>query len=329
MTLPNSVARPGRRGLLIALAMVVGSAGLLLALVDVRAVGAAVGRSDWRYLAAASAALWAGTAAYAMRWKLLLGSRAGWPSTLLAAGVGQAINLLVPLRLGEAARILVLGRQARIPYSAVTSSVVVERLWEQVMRLTALGGAVAFGLGMRLTPLTAVGAVVLPAAAALGIALLNRQQVWVLAWLPRWLARLPRLDETRARSTVEQLLAGLRQATRPGRLLQGGLFSLATWACFWAFHVLVVLALPAALAPAQVAVLSLGALALAPPSAPTAPGLYHASIVVPLALVGYSETTLTAYAVLLHALLMAGLLPLGLAGLVRSGLPVKEALPAA
>jgi uncharacterized protein (TIRG00374 family) len=329
MTTREPAARPARRSLLIALALVAASIGLLLGLVDVRAVAMAVGRSDGRYLAAASMALLAGQAVYAARWRLLLGSQASWPSTFLAAAVGQALNLLVPLRLGEPARILVLGRQARLPYSVVTASVVVERVWEQVMRLTALGGAVALGLGLRLTPLTLLGVTLLPAAAALVIALLNRNQASVLARAPRWLARLPRLDEARARGTLERLLAGLTLATSPGQLLWAGLCSLAAWACFWAFHGLVLLALPAGLAPAQAAVLSLGALALAPPSAPTAPGLYHASIVLPLALVGYSETTLTAYAVILHGLLMACLLPLGLVGLLRSGVPVKEELPVA
>ena len=90
-----------RRGLLFAAGVMVASMLLLLVLVDVRAVIAAIGQADWRYLAAASVALLAGTGAYALRWKLLLGGRASWANTLLASGLGHGLNLLLPLRLRQ------------------------------------------------------------------------------------------------------------------------------------------------------------------------------------------------------------------------------------
>jgi hypothetical protein len=137
------------------------------------------------------------------------------------------------------------------------------------------------------------------------------------------------LDETRVRASLERLLAGLALATSPRRLVQGAACSLGAWALFWLFHALALLALRLPLTPREVLTLSLGALALAPPSAPTSPGVYHASIVVPLALVGYSQTTLTAYTVVLHALLMLWLLPLGALGMARSGVSAREVLPTA
>jgi uncharacterized protein (TIRG00374 family) len=298
-------------------------------LVDLRAVAEVVSRSDWRYLAAASAALLAGTSVYAVRWNLLLGRRAGWPRTFYAACVGHAVNCLVPLRLGEAARIVVLGRGARLPMGEVTSSVLVERLWEQVMRLSALAAALAFGAGLRPSPSALAGALAVLAVAAAAIAWTLRRQAWLLARVPPTLARLPRLQESGVRQALTRLLAGLALATSPRRLVQGALTSLGAWALFWAFHALALRALPTHFSLAEVTTLALATLALAPPSAPTAPGIYHASLVVPLTLVGYSETTLAAYAVVLHALLMGWYLALGLLGLARGGRPAITAPPTA
>ena len=318
-----------RRGLLFAAGVMVASMLLLLVLVDVRAVIAAIGQADWRYLAAASVALLAGTGAYALRWKLLLGGRASWANTLLASGLGHGLNLLLPLRLGEAARIVGLGRTERLPYSEVTSSVVVERLWEQGLRLAALAGAIAFGVGLQPSPAALAGGAAVLLGAALGMAWLRGKKSWVLASVPRWLARLPRLDETRVRAALGRLLAGLEQATRPRQLAHGGLTSLLAWCLFLGFHTLALLALRVTLPPMEILALALGALALVPPSAPTVPGVYHAALVVPLAVTGQPAALLTAYAVVLHALLMAWLLPLGLLGLARSGLSPRDVLPAA
>jgi hypothetical protein len=68
----------------------------------------------------------------------------------------------------------------------------------------------------------------------------------------------------------------------------------------------------------------LGALALSPPSAPTQPGIFHASIVVPLAAVGYDAGALTAYAVILHLLEMFWMIGLAAFGLLRIGLSPQE-----
>jgi len=67
-------------------------------------------------------------------------------------------------------------------------------------------------------------------------------------------------------------------------------------------------------------------LALSPPSAPTQPGIFHASVVVPLAAVGFDEVALTAYAVLLHILEMVWMIGLAIVGLAQTGLSVGSML---
>jgi len=84
------------------------------------------------------------------------------------------------------------------------------------------------------------------------------------------------------------------------------------------------LALQLNLPTPQLVSMSLGALALAPPSAPTQPGVYHASVVVPLTAIGFDNATLTAYAVILHTLQMAWMVGLGLWAVWHSGASAKE-----
>jgi hypothetical protein len=291
--------------------------------VDLRAVAAQLRAADWRYLAAASAALLAGIGVYAWRWRWLMGNEPGWWRTFHAANVGHGLNLLLPFRVGEAARIVVLGRSGQPPMAKVAASVVVERLLEQIMRLGALGGALVFGLGLKVSPLAGAGAVGFLAAAFGALVWLRHNHARVLAWAPAALGRLPRVDEGRVRQGLSSLLDGLAAAGAPGRVAVALGLSAVLWACYWAFGALALRALPGAAHLASLLPLSLGALALAPASAPAQAGIYHAALVVPLSLVGFGETLVTAYAVVLHALLMIWMLSLGLWALARSGVPAS------
>ena len=51
-------------------------------------------------------------------------------------------------------RIVVMGQSGTVSYTEATSSFVVERLFEQLMRLLALVAAVAVGAGIELSPTT-------------------------------------------------------------------------------------------------------------------------------------------------------------------------------
>ncbi len=101
------------------------------------------------------------------------------------------------------------------------------------------------------------------------------------------------------------------------------LISLLTWVFFWGFFFAALLALPDGMPAADRLAVSLGALALSPPSAPTQPGIFHASVVIPLAAVGFEEVALTAFAVLLHILEMVWMIGLALWGLAQMGLSVQ------
>jgi uncharacterized protein (TIRG00374 family) len=276
--------------------------------------------ADITYLLLASVALLVGLLAYAWRWRVLLANKPGLLHTFHASNIGHAGNMLIPGRAGEPARIVVMGQDESVSVTTATSSFVVERLFEQIMRLLALGAAVAFGVELEVKAGTVIGGLAFLAAAFGGMAWLLRHQETVLQRGPKWLAKIPRLTEQRAKEWLVDLLANLAAVSEWRRLTAVSLTSLLAWGCFWGFFHLTLLALGDGFPPHQRLAVSLGAMALSPPSAPTQPGLFHASVVAPLTAVGFQAETLTAYAVLLHILEMIWMIGLGVWGLLQTGL---------
>lgn len=301
--------------------LIVSSAVILLIVllfprfVDLAAALRAVQQADWRLSLLGSLAFIAGLTAYAQRWRLLLTGKAGLGVTFQAANTGHAVNILLPLRAGEAVRVALLGRSADLPLAEITASVVVERLVEQVMRLLALLGALLAGLRLQLPPSVLASAGGMIVLLTLLVAWALRHQAAVLARAPGLLARVPGVSEAGARQALSAGLAGFNEAVSAEQVRRALLWSFITWGCFGAFHLLTLAALGNADLPgASWVALCLGALALAPPSAPTQPGFYHAALVAPLALLGFDRAGLTAFAVLLHLQQMLWMIGLALAG---------------
>jgi hypothetical protein len=234
-----------------------------------------------------------------------------------AANVGHLTNILVPLRAGEPARIVLVARRSIITVPQATSSVAVERWFEQVMRLITLLAAVSLGTGVEATGGTFLGGLAFIGLALASMILLTQKQDWVQRTVPRWLARIPRLTEEQSRRGLAGFLAGFEGVTSSHRLITAMVWSILTWGSFLGTHLLAIAALPGVFRSEQQLAVALGALALAPPSAPTQPGIFHASVVAPLALVGYNTEALTAYAVLLHGLQILGMGVFGIWGFIQ------------
>ncbi len=312
---------------IVGLLVVIGAiAALFVWFVDLAAVGRALQTADFSLLLLASLLLLLGLLFYTMRWRLLLGNKPTLLQTFHASNIGHAGNIIVPARAGEAMRIVVLGRGGAVSYTEATSSFVVERLFEQLLRLLALVAAVAVGAGIELTPGTIIGGAGVLVGAFAAIYGLVRRREQVLASWPRRLARLPRLTEDGARRTLTDLLDNLTAVSEPRQLALVMAVSLLAWGCFWGFFYATLLALGQGFQAADRLAVSLGALALSPPSAPTQPGIFHASVVVPLAAVGFDEVALTAYAVLLHILEIVWMIGLALWGFLQTGVSVGTVL---
>jgi uncharacterized protein (TIRG00374 family) len=274
--------------------------------------------NTWQ-LVLASVFLVVGYLAFAQRWRLLLSGRPQFMPTFHASNAGNLANTLLPVRPGDAARIVMLGGSDDLSYALVTSSIIVERWFEQVMRLAALGGAMIFGMGMAVSVWTIAGILVfLVGVYGIMLWMLWRRE-FVLDRLPKWLARIPRVKEDSTRQVLANLIDGLAGVSSTRYLIVLLVWSCITWGLYWAFHYTVLMALGVNLAPATTLAISLGALALVPPSATTLPGVFQASMVVPLVLVGFDENLLTSYALVLNTLEMVWIMFLGVWGITYGG----------
>lgn len=297
-------------------------------IIDWRDVWLLLVESDKWLLLAASGAMVAGLLLYAVRWRLLLANKVPFWTTFHAGNIGFATNILIPLRAGEPARIYVVGRDKRNPasYAEATSSVVAEKIFEQIMRLGALGLALGVGVQQSTRTIWSVAASIVVAFLVLWW-MLNHQER-VLTTGTRWLARLPRVTEARAHRAIADVLGNLSHITSPKQLALAFLWSAATWFCFWLFFYLTIASLGDAIPRDDWLQVSLAAMALSPPTAPTQPGLFHASIIVPLTAVGFSPAGLTAFTLVAHLLEMFWMIGLALLGMLRMGISAQALLDA-
>jgi hypothetical protein len=246
----------------------------------------------------------------ATRWAMLLTAATGTRvRAIRVAGpmaVGYLVNAVLPARLGEVARAVLVARRERLAIAPVAASVVVERVVDLSALLTI--GLVSTGA------VEAIGPTAIVATAGLVIAL------GILAVSARWVAaHLPRRLPSRARTLAVQFLEGIGGLGPRPLLGAYGLSVLAwfgdaalVWACGMALGV--ELGLPAAIAIAVGA-----ALGTALPAAGGYLGTYELGAVAIGTLAGTPPDTILAIAVLAHVFAVVPVALLGVAAVVRMG----------
>ena len=320
----NQTSQLSTKRILGVLAVIIVIIAIFLLLVDLDEVLNELSTADPRLLLLASAAFLAGLVAFAARWRALLNYEPSLIFTFHASNLGHAGNILLPFRAGEAIRILVMGTDAEVSLAESTSSFVVERLFEQLMRLLAIMGAVLVGVGLETSAEAIVGGVLFVILGFAAVLYLATHPEFTLSKGTRLLAAIPRVSEERAQQATADLLANLSSIAHPRRFLIVLGWSLLSWSLFWLFYFITLRALDTGLSLQDQVAISLGGLAISPPSAATQPGLFHASVVAPLSAVGYDVELVTAYAVLLHIIEMIWLIILAIWALIATKISLGD-----
>lgn len=266
----------------------ISGAALVLALrgINLRQVGETLVQAEYIYLIPAIVGMLAYLLARAVRWRLLLGPEVvSLPRCFWVVNIGYLVSNVLPFRLGDPARAVVIGQDGEISTAAALSTVVVELVLDMLM-VTALLAVV--------TPFVSeAGSAVGIGLVAGGAALAASAVLLLLAFRPdwgRWVARrvlelIPRLDTERWMGTLEGLLDGLAPLRSGRRGLALLAWSAVAWACVIAFYWAIVRAFPPPpsvwpapwppplAAPFLVCVVGLG---MAVPAAPGAVGVFHA-----------------------------------------------------
>ncbi|MFI5365927.1 MAG: lysylphosphatidylglycerol synthase transmembrane domain-containing protein [Candidatus Binatia bacterium] len=264
----------------------------------------------------------------AQRWRVLL-RPVGTPAmrTLVAAtNIGFMANMVLPLRMGEVIRPVLVSRKEREPLSGILATVVLERIFDMFTILFLFGvSAAAVSVspevrqwGYRLCVLAAlIGATV---------GFVRWQETLALRVLQLVLRPFPpRLSEP-----VDHFFRGFVQALEildsPWTFLQLLGWSLYLWLVINAIYLLGILAfeLPVPLIIGSIVVTAVIAIAVSAPSAPGYIGAFQVGCTLSLAIFGVSKSDAFAYSIILHVTQFVGVVIAGLYSLAREGMTFRQ-----
>ena len=283
--------------------------------VDLGRVLAATGNAKLTPLAAAVACQVGFLLCQSFRWRVLLPKlmTIGMVRTVGLLSIGNMINMLLPLRSGDIARPFLAVRRAGTPLSRALAAAIAERALDVVV-LGALAVVVPLQLGLQLY---------WASVAIVGGALL-------LAWVLRR-STLSQLGATRPRGALSAALGWLERACRTASdafadiadaraVVLAVTWTIASFAFAMGTYVASLLALDIRLPPLSLmSLFVITQLGSAVPSVPASIGVFDALAVVLLVSAGISDEQALSGTLLLHAVLVAVPVGVGLAATAFEG----------
>lgn len=263
----------------------------------------------------------------ALRWYALLGGTLPLRRAFSIMNVAYLVNGVLPLRMGEVARIY-LASQAQPPVPALkcASTIIVERLLDLlavvVMMLLALTTAPvpeALQTAGRGAVLTAVGGFLV----LVFLATKRTLAQGILKNLTKHFAVLNRLHIA---TRLDEFLDGLTPITQPRSLaLALGWTTLSWMFSVAAGYVLMFAFFPAGNLTVTLLYIAAAAFAIALPAVPGNVGTYEASILLALVASGYEQSgTALAFAVMVHAVNVFVHASTGVIGFIDEGISLEQ-----
>ncbi|PSQ96396.1 MAG: hypothetical protein BRD55_06945 [Bacteroidetes bacterium SW_9_63_38] len=260
------------------------------------------------------------------RWRLLLQpvETVSWPTSTGVVFCGYMANNLLPLRLGEIVRALVLGRMTSARVEGTLTTIVLERVFDGLVLVGMIALVlVGSGIGPEAEGIVAytgaVSAIVFAGALlfVVGARLFPRL---VLGEMRRGLRWVPIIEEKKGLNATRSLLQGLGSLALDRRLgavvglsgavwiLEGGMF----WIGFRAFSL-------DAGAGAAFLTLAFVNLSILVPSAPGYVGIFQGATILAFGAFGLPEEIALSYSVVVHFLQYVSVTVIGLVILAAYG----------
>jgi glycosyltransferase 2 family protein len=271
---------------------------------------------NYLLLVPALAILAVGVAIRSVRWQLLFApaTRPPFGAVTRALLVGQLFNVVLPMRAGEAARIVVLHQDVRTSRAESLGTIAVERLYDVLGLLLILLVATPFLPEVTWIRRAALLAAVLLVLAAIGAVVVGRYGARPVRVAMRPLARLPRVTRAHVDGIADRLVYGLGALHRPSLAAPGFLLGVASWLVLALTCWLVLASFDLGLGyGAGILILVTTTLSLVIPSAPGGLGVFEAGGVLALSAFGVDESTALSATVVLHALTV---FPFAIAGAI-------------
>ncbi len=264
----------------------------------------------------------------ALRWRVLL-RPVGAPSLgslYDATSIGFMANMVLPLRVGEVIRPVLLSRREKLPMGAVLATIVIERIFDILALITLFGIAAS---AVTVSPAVkqagqslCVVAVILTA----GVIFVRWQEKLALRILEVVLTPLP----TKIADPLNNFALGFVKAleTLDGVATFVRLFawSITLWLVIAVIYGCGIIAFgfPAPLIMGSLVVTTIVAIAVSAPSAPGYIGAFQVGCALALSIFSVSESDAFAYSIILHLTQFVGVIAAGIYSLARQGLSLSE-----
>ena len=264
----------------------------------------------------------------AQRWRILL-RPVGTPSmrTLVAAtNIGFMANTLLPLRVGEVIRPVLVSRKEREPLGGILATIVLERIFDIFTILFLFGVSAAFvsvsedvrQWGYRLCGVAAL--------LGGGVVFVRWQEALALRLLRLCLRPLPQ----RIAQPIDHFFGSFVQALEildsPLTFIQLLAWSLYLWLAISCIYLLGLLqfGMQAPLIVGAIVVTAITAIAVSAPSAPGGIGLFNFGCVLALSIFRISQSDAIAYSLVLQVTQMVAVVSAGLYSLTREGMTMRQ-----
>jgi uncharacterized protein (TIRG00374 family) len=252
-------------------------------------------------------------------WGTLLQNKATYSQVFFTLNEGYLLNNILPFRLGEVGRSLLLARKASLNFWEVFSTVIIERILDIAMAASLLLITIPFVVGAS----WAVQAAVLAGVAVLGgiglLYLLALNQDRVVRIFTRVTGRWEWVSTTGSRQ-LQAFLKGLSVITDAGVFIRAILWMIVNWTIGVLLYSTILTAfLPESAILWAAFTLGVSSFGIATPSSPGAVGVFELSMVAALSVFNIEASVALAVALAAHSLnyLVTGII--GLFALSRDG----------
>lgn len=262
----------------------------------------------------------------AVRWRYLLKNSVALSSTFHVQNIGGMLTQLLPFRIGDVTKAVLIGQKPQTTVPQAVSTVIVERVLDMIV--------VVFLLPLTLSQIeslpTWLGQAAIVSAGLAGLAVVVmvtavRLKGRTIGLLTAVLERFPKFKATGVVKQFEELLTGLAVFSRWQSAAAVLLLSFITWTPIFLAYRAMMTAVHIQNHSLMMAIFvaCAGALSVAAPSSPGQIGVFHVGVTAAATALGQSAETAAALAFLYHATNFVVMVLLGLVGVLATNLNLK------
>jgi len=301
---------------------------IIVSEIDFDVLGDAIQQADWIWVVPCMALLLAGLGARALRWRLLLSGALPLGRTFNIMNVAYLVNNILPLRIGEVARVFLANRaEPPVPVLKTTSTIIVERLLDLLSVVMLVAFALALGEVPEVLRSAGIFMGVVGLSGFLTLVFLSRQRELAHRLLGWFVERLPALERFNLVNLLDHFLDGLLPLASLPTLIGALWWSSVAWGLsFSAGYLMMYIFYPEASFVATCLYIAAAAFAIAVPATVGSLGVYEGSILLVMEALGYADpyTTAVAFAVTVHLINMVVNSSTGVIGFIAEGITLGQ-----